>query len=121
VNTSKFGSWESNLITEWHARYRGPGVMIYWHVEKGRLCVYSQLKSCSSSEVAAMMEGLLHHGTDVPIEANYVDTHGVSDIGFAFTHLLGYSLLPRLKNIGAARLYLPTPAWPSRCPNSTRC
>jgi hypothetical protein len=99
-DSKKFGSWESNLMTEWHARYRGPGVMIYWHVEKGRLCVYSQLKSCSSSEVAAMMEGLLHHGTDVPIEANYVDTHGASDIGFAFTHLLGYSLLPRLKNIG---------------------
>ena len=106
-DSKKFGSWESNLMTEWHARYRGPGVMIYWHVEKGRLCVYSQLKSCSSSEVAAMMEGLLHHGTDVPIEANYVDTHGASDIGFAFTHLLGYSLLPRLKNIGVARLYLP--------------
>jgi hypothetical protein len=106
-DSKKFGSWESNLMTEWHARYRGPGVMIYWHVEKGRLCIYSQLKSCSSSEVAAMMEGLLHHGTDVPIEANYVDTHGASEIGFAFTQLLGYSLLPRLKNIGAARLYLP--------------
>ena len=106
-DSKKFGSWESNLMTEWHARYRGPGVMIYWHVEKGRLRVYSQLKSCSSSEVAAMMEGLLRHGTDVPIEANYVDTHGASDIGFAFTHLLGYSLLPRLKNIGATRLYLP--------------
>jgi len=38
--------------------------MIYWHVERGRLCVYSQLKSCSSSEVAAMIEGLLRHGTD---------------------------------------------------------
>ena len=33
--------------------------------------------------------------------------HGASEVGFAFTHLLGYSLLPRLKNIGAARLYLP--------------
>jgi len=106
-DSKKFGSWESNLMTEWHARYRGPGVMIYWHVEKSRLCVYSQLKSCSSSEVAAMMEGLLHHGTDVPIQANYVDTHGASEVGFAFTHLLGYSLLPRLKNIGSARLYLP--------------
>jgi TnpA family transposase len=109
-DSKKFGSWESNLMTEWHARYRGPGVMIYWHVEKSRLCVYSQLKSCSSSEVAAMMEGLLRHGTDVPIEANYVDTHGASDVGFAFTYLLGYSLLPRLKNIGAARLYLPGPS-----------
>jgi TnpA family transposase len=116
-DSKKFGSWESNLMTEWHARYRGPGVMIYWHVEKGRLCVYSQLKSCSSSEVAAMMEGLLHHGTDVPIEANYVDTHGASDIGFAFTHLLGYSLLPRLKNIGAARLYLPATGLADSLPN----
>lgn len=121
-DSKKFGSWESNLMTEWHARYRGPGVMIYWHVEKGRLCVYSQLKSCSSSEVAAMMEGLLHHGTDVPIEANYVDTHGASDIGFAFTHLLSYSLLPRLKNIGAARLYLPAPpGMPQRCPSWRVC
>jgi TnpA family transposase len=33
-------------MTEWHQRYHGPGVMIYWHVEKKSLCVYSQLKSC---------------------------------------------------------------------------
>jgi Tn3 transposase DDE domain-containing protein len=39
----------------------------------------------------------------------YVDTHGASDVGFAFTRLLGFSLLPRLKNIGAARLCLPDP------------
>jgi hypothetical protein len=82
-DSKKFGAWESNLMTEWHARYRGPGVMIYWHVERARLCVYSQLRSCSSLEVAAMMEGLLHHGTDVPIEANYTDTHGASVVGFA--------------------------------------
>jgi len=28
VGFEKFGSWESNLTTGWHARYRGPGVMI---------------------------------------------------------------------------------------------
>ena len=28
--------------------------------------------------------------------------------GFAFTHLLGHGLLPRLKNIGSARLSRPT-------------
>ncbi len=38
-------------MTEWHIRYRGPGVMIYWHVEKKSACIYSQLKRCSSSEV----------------------------------------------------------------------
>jgi Tn3 transposase DDE domain len=56
-----FASWDSNLMTEFHARYGGYGVMIYWHVERGRLCICSQLKSCSSSEVAAMIEGLLRH------------------------------------------------------------
>ncbi len=33
--------------------------------------------------------------------ANYVDTHGAVVVGFAFTELLGFRLLPRLKNIGA--------------------
>ncbi|SCG16450.1 Transposase and inactivated derivatives, TnpA family [Micromonospora echinofusca] len=108
-DSKKFGSWESNLMTEWHARYGGPGVMIYWHVERKSVCVYSQLKTCSSSEVAAMMEGLIRHAADVDsqITANYTDTHGASVVGFAFTHLLGYRLLPRLKNIGSARLYRP--------------
>ena len=78
-DSKKFGSWESNLMTEWHNRYGGPGVMIYWHVERRSMCIYSQLKNCSSSEVAAMIEGLLRHDTDVPVENNYVDTHGAVD------------------------------------------
>jgi hypothetical protein len=86
-DSKKFGSWESNFMTEWHARYGAPGVMIYWHVERKSVCVYSQLKKCSSSEVAAMMEGLIRHASDVDstIEANYTDTHGASLPGFAFT------------------------------------
>ncbi|MQY27317.1 hypothetical protein NRB56_29000 [Nocardia sp. RB56] len=52
-------------------------------------------------------EGLLRHCTDTEIEANYVDTHGASIVGFAFTELLGFKLLPRLKNIGSIRLYRP--------------
>ena len=123
-DSTKFGAWDQNLLTEWHTRYRGPGVMIYWHVDRKSLCVYSQLKSCSSSEVAAMIEGLLRHQTDVEIEGNYVDTHGQSEVGFAFCELLGFRLLPRLKRIGAQRLYLPEPRsrhrWPALEPVLTR-
>jgi TnpA family transposase len=36
---------------ECHVRYGGHGVIIYWHVERKSVCVYSQLKSCSASEV----------------------------------------------------------------------
>jgi hypothetical protein len=70
-DSKKFGSWDQNLMTEWHIRYGGRGVMIYWHVEKKSACIYSQLKTCSSSEVAAMIEGLLRHCTDMKVKKNW--------------------------------------------------
>jgi TnpA family transposase len=106
-DSKKFGAWDQNLMTEWHARYGGPGVMIYWHVEKNSVCIYSQLKACSSSEVAAMIEGVLRHDTEMDVEKQYVDTHGQSEVGFAFCYLLGFALLPRLKNLKKQRLYRP--------------
>ena len=50
-DSTQFGAWDRSLMTEWHLRYGGKGVMIYWHVEKHATCIYSQLKTCSSSEV----------------------------------------------------------------------
>jgi TnpA family transposase len=106
-DSKRFGAWDQNLLTEWHVRYGGPGVMIYWHVEKNAVCIYSQLKACASSEVAAMLEGVLRHATDMEVEKNYVDTHGQSEVGFAFCHLLGFQLLPRLKHLKHQKLYRP--------------
>lgn len=80
--------------------------MIYWHVETNSICIYSQLKSCASSEVASMIEGVLRHCTDVNVKKNYVDTHGASEVGFAFSYLLNFDLLPRLKNIHNQKLYV---------------
>ncbi len=106
-DSKQFGTWDQNLMTEWHARYKGRGVMIYWHVEKKAVCVYSQLKRCSSSEVASMIKGVLRHCTQMSVEKNYVDTHGQSEVGFAFCHLLGFQLMPRIRGIQKQKLYLP--------------
>lgn len=103
----KFGAWDQNLMTEWHIRYGGRGVMIYWHVDKRSTCIYSQLKRCSSSEVAAMMEGVLRHCTNMTVDRQYVDSHGQSTVAFAFSHLLSFDLLPRLKALASQKLYLP--------------
>ncbi|WP_420594320.1 Tn3 family transposase [Deinococcus sp.] len=116
-DSKKFGAWDQNLMTEWHARYGGPGVMVYWHVERHSVCIYSQLKSCASSEVAAMIEGVLRHDTEMDVEKNYVDTHGQSEVGFAFCHLLGFQLLPRLKNIKRQKLYRPNKGEPETYAN----
>lgn len=34
ADSTKFRAWDRNLMSEWHARYGGRGVMIYWHVER---------------------------------------------------------------------------------------
>lgn len=107
ADSKKFAAWDQNLLTEWHIRYRGPGIMVYWHLDKKAACIHSQVKAVSSSEVAAMIEGVLHHCTDMNVEKNYVDSHGQSEVAFAFCHLLGFQLLPRLKPLSSQRLYLP--------------
>lgn len=116
-DSKKFGAWDQNLMTEWHIRYGGRGVMIYWHVEKKSVCVHSQLKSASSSEVAAMIEGVLRHCTDMTIEKNYTDSHGQSEIAFSFARLLGFELLPRLKGINKQKLHRPEKGQSGRYPN----
>jgi TnpA family transposase len=116
-DAKKFGAWDQNLMTEWHIRYGGRGVMIYWHVEKKSVCIYSQLKRCSSSEVAAMIEGVLRHCTDMEVEQQYVDSHGQSEVAFAFCHLLGFDLMPRLKAIASQKLSRPNPGNIDAYPN----
>lgn len=106
-DSKKFAAWDQNLLTEWHIRYRGPGIMVYWHIDKKAACIHSQVKGVSSSEVAAMIEGVLRHCTEMNVEKNYVDSHGQSEVAFAFCHLLGFQLLPRLKPISRQLLYLP--------------
>ena len=88
-------------------RYGGRGVMIYWHVERNSLCIHSQLKSPSSSEVASMIEGVVHHCTEMEVDRQYVDSHGQSTVAFAFCRLLGFQLMPRLKAIHVQKLSRP--------------
>jgi len=109
-DSRQFGAYDQNLMTEWHARYGGRGVMIYWHVDTNSTCIYSKLRRCSSSEVAAMIEGVLRHCTNMEIERQYVDSHGQTEVAFAFSYILGFDLLPRLKAIAKQKLYLPATA-----------
>lgn len=76
---TRFKSWQQNLMSEWRSRYRGYGVMVYWHVETNAVCIYAQTKTLSNSEVAAMIEGLVRHDTEMRVDKNFVDSHGPPD------------------------------------------
>ena len=114
----RFESWRQHLMTEWRSRYKGYGILVYWHVETNAVCIYSQLRNFSFSEVAAMIEGLIRHDTEMRVEKNFVDSHGQSEVAFAFCHLLGgVRLMPRLKRLKYERLYLPEKGMTSSFPN----
>jgi TnpA family transposase len=123
-DSTHFRSWDQNLFTEWHSRYGGRGILVYWHVERGSVVVHSQTLRASASEVSAMVEGAIRHGTTMKVEGNYTDTHGQSEIGFGITRLLNVDLLPRIKQINKVRLYRPAAgdpgAYPRLAPALTR-
>ncbi|MEV1243076.1 Tn3 family transposase [Nonomuraea sp. NPDC049750] len=98
-------AYDQNIFTEWHSRYGGRGILIYWHIERGSMVVHSQTLRASASEVHAMIEGAVRHGTTMKVEGNYVDSHGQTEIGFGVTRLLGFDLLPRIKQINKVKLY----------------
>jgi TnpA family transposase len=116
-DSTQVASWDQNLLAQWHPRYKKRGVMIYWHVDNKSACIYSQLKTCTSSEVASMLNGFLNHKTKMNMNKTYVDTHGQSKVGFAISQLLGFELLPRLKNINKQKLYYPEKGDEERYPN----
>ncbi len=115
-DSTHFRSWDQNLFTEWHSRYGGRGILVYWHVDRGSVVVHSQTLRASASEVHAMVEGAIRHGTTMTVEGNYVDSHGQSEIGFGVTRLLNVDLLPRIKQINKVKLYRPAAGDPGAYP-----
>lgn len=106
-DSKQFQAWSQNPRAEKHLRYDDNGLMIYWHVENGSVCVYSQAKKVSTPEPASMIAGFLKHASKLKINQHFVDSHGQTEIAFAFCYLLGFDLAPRIKNIAGFKLYLP--------------
>ena len=46
-----------------------------------------------------VLDGLLHHESDLQIEEHYTDTSGFTDHVFAMMHLLGFRFAPRIRDL----------------------
>ena len=44
-DSTHFKASDQNLMSQFHPRYRNTGVMVYWHVDRNSICIYSQLKN----------------------------------------------------------------------------
>lgn len=109
------GAWDQNMVTEWNPHYQKRGFLSYWHSDLKSAGIYSQVKG--TSEVAAMIAGLIFHNTMSDVKSNYVDTGGQSAMGFSFCRFLGVELLPWLRRMKSQRLYLPDSDMKDRLPH----
>ena len=64
-----------------------------------------------------MIEGVVHHCTEMEVDRQYVDSHGQSTIAFAFCRMLGFQLMPRLKAIHKQKLSRPEVGQPDAYKN----
>jgi hypothetical protein len=53
-----------------------------------------------------VLDGLLHHESDLRIEEHYTDTAGFTDHVFALMHLLGFRFAPRIRDLADKCFYI---------------
>ena len=91
---------------QYNARYGSdPGVTFYTHVSDQYGPFHSKLINATVRDATHVLDGLLHHESDLQIEEHYTDTAGFTDHVFALCHLLGFRFAPRIRNIGETRFY----------------
>lgn len=83
----------------------GKGATIYRFTSDQGTSFYVQVINTNSRDAIHVIDGLLHHETDLQIEEHYTDTAGYTDQVFGLTHLLGFRFAPRLRDIEDTRFH----------------
>ena len=106
----RFGVRGSSLLAAFYPRYFGyydRAVSVYTHLSDQYSVFNTQVISCAEREALYVLDGLLEHDTELPIRTHIVDTSGCTDQVFGLCYLLGFTFMPRLKNLAARRLFKP--------------
>jgi len=106
----RFGVRESLLLVAFYPRYFGyydRVVSVYTHLSDQYSVFSTQVISCAEREALYVLDGLLDNATELPSRAHIVDTHGYTDHVFGLCYLLGFTFMPRLKNLTTRRLFKP--------------
>lgn len=80
---------------------------VYTHISDHYAPFHTALVNVGVRDATYVIDGLLHHETELEIKEHYTDTAGYTDHVFALTHLLGYRFAPRIRDLADTRLYTP--------------
>lgn len=104
---TQYDFYDENLLAGYHFRYRKMGAVAYRHVANNYIAVFRHFIPPGVWEAIYVIEGLLKAGLSVEADTVHSDTQGQSATVFAFTHLLGIKLMPRIRNWKDLTLYRP--------------
>lgn len=104
---TQFDFYDENLLAGYHFRYRKMGAVAYRHVANNYIAVFQHFIPPGIWEAIYVIEGLLKADHSVEVDTVYSDTQGQSATVFAFTHLLGINLMPRIRNWRNLVMYRP--------------
>ncbi|SFI12820.1 MULTISPECIES: Tn3 family transposase [unclassified Bacillus (in: firmicutes)] len=83
----------------------GKGATIYRFTSDQFSSYYTKIIHTNSRDAIHVLDGLLHHDTDLNIEEHYTDTAGYTDQIFGLTHILGFKFAPRIRDLSDSKLF----------------
>lgn len=93
-----------NLI---NAKYGSePGLKAYTHVSDQYAPFATQVIPATVNEAPYILDGLLMNDAGRRVKEQYADTGGFTDLVFAATSLLGYTFIPRIRDLPSKRLHV---------------
>ncbi|MFD4764374.1 Tn3 family transposase [Streptomyces sp. NPDC058439] len=97
-----------NLLAETSVRYGKPGGIAYHHISDTYVALFTHFIPCGVWEAVYIIEGLLKNTSEVKPTTVHADTQGQSQPVFALAHLLGFDLMPRIRNWKGVTFYRPS-------------
>ena len=81
------------------------GVTLYRHTSDEYSTFYINVINTNIRDAVHVIDGVLHHESELEIEKHYTDTAGYTDQIFGLSHLLGFMFAPRIRDISDCVLY----------------
>jgi TnpA family transposase len=104
----RFGIQASSLLGSFYPRYFGyyeRAVTLYSHTSDQYSVFGTRIISCSPREALYVLDALLENNTVLRLREHYTDTHGFTEHIFGLCYLLGYSFMPRLRDLADQQLF----------------
>jgi TnpA family transposase len=89
-----------------------PGKTFYTHISDQYAPFHTRVVNVGIRDSTYVLDGLLHHESDLRIEEHYTDTAGFTDHVFGMMHLLGFRFAPRIRDLADTKLYVPVESDP---------